>query len=406
MRTIARLAMAATAAAALVACDQPVDIPPETLRDRALAAGLAPLPSAPVYPPENPYLADRVELGHLLFFDPALSGPRDVACSTCHLPRLAFADGRAFPSGAGGVGLGPDRTEPGPPPLRPMPRNSPTVFNTGLFGRMSTPPSINGTMFWGGGAFGIEDQALNPLAAENEMRGITFPRAVAQDSVVARLRAIDDYVDRFGAAFPDILAERGRDPAALVSPTTLRLALAAYLRELITPDAPLDRYLAGDDDALDPVQKEGLALFIESGCAACHTGPLLSDFSLHVLGAPQQGVGRDSTPGDDIGWGEHGGAAYSFRTPPLRQVALTAPYFHAGSEETLMDVLWFKNAGVSAHPAVPAAALAPGVRPLGLTDVQLQTLAAFLHALTDTITVKGPLFQAPEAVPSGLEPVQ
>lgn len=380
---------------------------PETtpdLRATALQAGLAPLPSEPVRPPENPLSSERVELGHLLFFDPVLSGPMDVACSTCHLPRLAFTDGRQFPSGAGGTGLGPDRTVPGPFPLREMPRNSPTILNVGVFGRGSASPATNGTMFWSGSAFGLEDQVLNPIAADTELRGDTYPKEVALDSVLVRLRGIPDYLERFEAAFPDEAALAAGDPGILVTPRTLRLALAAYMRELVTPDAPLDRWLAGDDQALSAAQKRGLELFVgDGGCAGCHTGPMLSDFSMHVIGGAQEGLGRDTTPGDDLGWGEHGGTPYSFRTPPLRQLSLTPPYFHAGTEATLREVLEFKNAGRSEHPSVSDDDLSPMVRPLGLTATQLDDLEAFLLSLTDPLTDAGPLFDAPPAVPSGLE---
>lgn len=392
----------------LVGCGEGTTDPPTSdLRTLALEAGLAPAPTEPPRPVENAYHPPRVELGRLLFFDPILSGPGDVACSTCHLPRFAFTDARQFPAGAGATGLGPDRTEPGPPPLGPMPRNSPTVLNAGLFGRIgSTTPSINGTMFWGGSAFGIEDQTLAPLAADNEMRGLTYDRMHAQDSVVARVRSIPEYVQRFAEAFPELAGEAGGNPSRLVLPLTLRRALAAYIRELVTADAPLDRFLHGDDAALTEAQKEGLELFIgEAGCVTCHRGPLLSDFDMYVLGTPQQGVGRDSTPRDDLGWGEHGGTPYSFRTPPLRQVALTAPYFHAGTHATLAEVLRFKNRGESAYrDRVPDSALADEVEPLGLTDAQLGRIESFLHALTDTTSTRGALFQPPGAVPSGLTP--
>jgi cytochrome c peroxidase len=375
---------------------------PAALRAAALQAGLAPMPHEPVRPVENPYLADKVELGHLLFFDPILSGPLDLACSTCHLPRLGFADGRPFPSGAGGVDLGPDRTEP-PPPMRPMERNSPTVLNTGLFGRMSPVPTVNGTIFWSGSAFGIEDQALNPIAAEKELRGLAYSKVHATDSVLRRLRSLPAYVDLFADGFPLIESAHGRDPDRLITASTLRLALAAYMRELITPDAPLDRFLAGDDRALTEQEQQGLELFIDkAGCVACHTGPLLSDFSMHVIGARQAGIGRDSTPGDDFGWGEHGGELYAFRTAPLRQVEHTAPYLHAGTAETLADVIRFKNLGRSEHPEVADAALDPRVAPLGLSESEIQALVAFLRALTDETTTLGALFQAPEQVPSGL----
>ncbi len=377
--------------------------PVDDLRDRALAAGLAPLPSTPIYPVDNPFLAEKVELGRLLFFDPILSGPMDVACSTCHLPRFAFADGRQFPSGAGATGLGPERTDPGPPPLRLMERNSPPVFNIGLFGRGSPTPTTNSTMFWSGSAFGLEDQVLNPIAADKELRGMTYAKPVAVDSVLVRLRAVDDYVDRFLVAFPDVAGAVGRDPERLLTHTTLRSALAAYVRELVTPNAPIDRFLAGDATALTQAQRRGLELFIgDAGCVDCHRGPVLSDFTMRVIGGAQEGLGRDTTPGDDLGWGEHGGTPYSFRVPPLRQVAETAPYLHAGTEADLMELLRFKNRGVSEHPSVPDSKLDPAVTPLGLSEAQLQDLRAFLAALSDSQTTQDELFHAPATVPSGL----
>jgi cytochrome c peroxidase len=387
--------------------DGPATAPPPdstpSLRARALAAGLRPLPLAPARPTENEYQPDRVKLGHLLFFDPIISGPRDVACSTCHLPGRAFTDGRQFPSGAGASGLGPDRTEPAPSPLRLMPRNSPTVFNVGLFGRMGTEPSVNGTMFWGANAFGIEDQVLNPMAADNELRGLAYDKVVALDSVVARLRANAEYVSLFAAAFADGGTSEPADPQHLVTTLRLRRALAAYLRELVTPHAPIDDYLAGNDAALTSAQQQGLALFVgKANCVACHTGPLFSDFTPHVIGVAQMGLGRDTTPGDDLGWGEHGGTPYSFRTPPLRYVTRTAPYFHDGAAATLMDVLRFKNAGRSAEARIAQSMLDPAVHPLSRSDAELSLIADFLASLDDTITTAGPLFHAPARVPSGL----
>lgn len=373
------------------------------LRGRALAAGLAPLPSEPVRPIENPYLSDRVTLGHELFFDPILSGPMDVACSTCHLPRFAFADGRQFAAGAGADGLGPERSEPGPWPLRPMPRNSPALFNLGLYGRFGTVPSTNAMMFWSGGAFGLEDQVLNPIAADNELRGLAYPKFVAVDSVVARLRHVPAYVDRFAVAFPALFETWGRDADRLITVSTLRLALAAYIRELVTPRSPFDDFLNGDDAALDAAERRGLDLFIEkAGCSACHFGPVLSDFTPHVLGTLQRGLGRDTTPGDDLGWGEVGGTRYAFRTAPLRQVAETGPWFHAGTATSLEDVLRFKNEGGSRHPAVTQGMLDPAAKPLGLSESEIGDLVAFLRTLTDPLSVQGVLFQAPPAVPSGL----
>ena len=379
-------------------------MPELSLRERALALGLEPLPPKPPRPPENPLNAERVELGHLLFFDPILSGPQDVACSTCHLPRFAFADGRPLGVGAGGSGLGPERTLPAPPPLRPMPRNSPTVFNAGLYGRSGTAPSVNGMMFWAGSAFGIEDQVLNPITADKELRGLAYSKVNAMDSVLTRLRGIDEYVDRFADAFTEIVAVHGKDPDRVVTATTLRRVLAAYVRELVTPKSAFDRYLRGDEDGLSDSQREGLEFFIgDAGCVHCHRGPLLSDFERHVLGAAQEGMGRDTTPGMDIGWGENGGTPYAFRTTPLRQVELTSPYFHSGSAATLEAVVRFKNEGVSANPHVANSELDSLFHPLGLSDAEMASLVSFLTSLTDHETVQESLFLPPERVPSGLE---
>lgn len=375
-----------------------------SLRERALAFGLEPIPPEPPRPPENPLDAERVELGRLLFFDPILSGPQDVACSTCHLPRLAFADGRPLGVGAGGSGLGTERTVPETLDLRPMPRNSPTVLNAGLYGRNGTTPSVNGMMFWAGTAFGLEDQVLNPMTADKELRGLTYAKVHAIDSILAKLRGIDEYLDRFADAFTDIVTVHGKDPGRVITATTLRRALAAYVRELITPDSPFDRYLRGDEAGLSDSQREGLELFIgNAGCVQCHRGPLLSDFQRHVLGTLQEGLGRDTTPGTDIGWGEAGGTRYAFRTPPLRQVELTAPYFHAGTAPTLQAVMRFKNEGMSANPDVANSALDTLVYPLGLSDAEIASLVSFLISLTDSATVQGPLFLPPQRVPSGLE---
>lgn len=405
-RSAAAAVMVAAVCVALVACAADgvtgSDTTAAPLRERALAAGLAPIPAEPPRPLDNPYDSARVELGHLLFFDPVLSGDRDVACGTCHLPRFAFGDGRQFAVGAGATGLGPERTDPQPSPLRPMPRNSPTVLNAGIAGHMAPMPSENGAMFWGANAFGIEDQVLSPIAADNELRGLNFTKATARDSILARLRDIPEYVQRFRSAFAAI-APPDAPATDVVTTTTLRRAIAAYVRELLTPHAPIDAYLGGDESALSAEQREGLSLFIgKANCVGCHRGPALSDFTPHVLGVPQIGIGRDTTPGDDIGWAEVGGTMYAFRTPPLRQVALTPPYFHDGSAATLEDVVRFKNAGRSAYERVPASALDARVRPLALTDAEIQALVAFMYALTDSVTTARPLFRAPDRVPSGL----
>ena len=114
-----------------------------------------------------------------------------------------------------------------------------------MFGRTGPEPAVNGMIFWSGSAFGLEDQVLLPIVADNELRGLTYPKAVAVDSVLARLRTIPEYRERFAAAFPDVVAIFGDDPLRVISAVTLRRALAGYLRELFAKDPAIDTLVLG-----------------------------------------------------------------------------------------------------------------------------------------------------------------
>ena len=384
--------------------------PDDDLRGRF---DLRPLGAIP-YPPDNLRSPARIDLGRLLFFDPILSGEKDVACATCHHPDLAFADGRAFSVGAGGVGLGPDRLPSGSRltgrPIGLEPRNSPTVLNAGFNADEAGLPSHRGLQFWDGRAAGLEAQARIPLASRTEMAGDAYPPEVAGDSVVSRLRAIPEYVRLFREAFP---AEAGGpEDAAIVSLDTYGRAVGAYERELVTRETAFDAYARGSNDALTERQKRGLELFFtKARCSLCHTGPMFSDFRFHVLGVPQIGDGKDVIPGDDTGREEHTldpADRYAFRTPTLRNVALTAPYMHDGAFATLEEVVQFYDDGARPrHSAVPDAMIDPVVRdPLSLTDDEILAIVAFLEALTDPGVGLDPLLlTVPAAVPSGLTPV-
>jgi cytochrome c peroxidase len=384
--------------------------PDDELRQRFDLHALEEIP----YPPGGPPSAARIALGRLLFFDPILAGEKDVACATCHHPDLAFADGRQFSAGAGGTGLGPGRAASVSSitglAIGLEPRNAQTVFNAAFNADAAGSPSHQGLQFWDGRASGLEEQARIPIMSRTEMAGDAYPAEVARDSVVARLRAIAEYVELFREAFPEEAeALPGGD---VVTMDTYGRAVAAYERELVTRNSPFDRYARGDDGALTAQQKMGLELFFTKAvCSSCHGGPMFSDFLFHVLGVPQEGDGKDLLPGDDTGREEHtlnSADRYAFRTPTLRNVELTAPYMHDGAFGTLEDVVRFYDQGASPrHPAVGDALIDPFVRdPLGLTNEEIFAVVAFLKALTDPGSTLDPtLLAVPASVPSGLEPV-
>lgn len=387
----------------------PVD-PTDDLRQRFDLRALGEIP----YPPDNLHTPSRIALGRLLFFDPILGGEFDVSCAACHHPVLAFADGRELSAGASGVGLGAARVTSVSRltglPIGLEPRNSPTVFNAAFNAGEAGVPSHLGFQFWDGRVNGLEEQAKVPITSRIEMAGDAYRAEVARDSVVARLRAIPEYVDLFREAFPaEAQALRGPD---IISMDTYGRAIGAYERELVTRNSPFDRYARGEDDALTPRQKLGLELFFtKARCSSCHGGPMFSDFLFHVVGVPQQGDGKEVLPGDDTGREEHTHNAadrYAFRTPTLRNAELTAPYMHDGVFATLEEVVRFYDRGaMPRHPAVPDVLVDDFVRdPIGLSEQEITAIVEFMEALTDPGTALDPvLLTVPTSVPSGLAPV-
>jgi len=379
-----------------------VQVGPEEQEDLRERFGLEALGEIP-YPADNLPRPERIELGRLLFYDPILSGEKDVSCGTCHHPDFAFADGRQFGAGVSGVGLGPARTVSQSAitgnPITLEPRNSPTVFNTAYNGDEMGRITHEGFQFHDGRVRGLEEQALKPITSRVEMRGDAYPgtdeaaAAAALDSVLTRLRAIPGYVRRFEEAFPQAADEvEAGQRTSVIDSSTYSRAIAAFERELVTRNAPYDQYVRGDDEALSDVQKKGLELFFtKAKCAVCHDGPMFSDFRFVVQGVPQEGVGKDV-----------------FRTLTLRNVELTPPYMHDGVFETLEDVVRFYNRGAQPrHPEVSDDMLDPVlVDPLRLTEDEIAALVAFMNALTDPGTALPDfLLAVPEQVPSGLPPV-
>jgi cytochrome c peroxidase len=338
---------------------------------------VAALPPKPPEPVDNPTLPTTVELGRLLFWDPILSGNRDVACATCHHPDFAYGDGLDVSVGIGGRGIGPRRAES--IAARRTPRNSQTVLGTGWNGitTMTLPSAETAPMFWDNRKSSLEVQALEPIKSEVEMRGTSYSETTIINEVVGRLTANSEYQNRFAAAF-------GTDVDGGVSAANLAKALAAFQRTLVPLNSSFDRFMAGDDTAMSTAQIRGLRGFLAKGCARCHSGPMFSDYEVHQLPVGT----RD---GDTV---DKGDGSNRFRTPSLRMVTKTAPYFHNGTAASLEDVLGFYDNNDLALTDPLLEGIEP---PIGGGDGDL---LLFFEALSDGEFDR----QVPASVPSGLPP--
>jgi cytochrome c peroxidase len=251
-----------------------------------------PLPARPPALKGNPATPARVELGKMLYFEPRLSASYLISCNTCHNVGLGGIDLQETSIGHG---------------WQKGPRNAPTVFNA----------VFNFAQFWDGRAEDLKAQAKGPVQASVEMNN-------TPERVVAVLKSIPGYVQLFRKGFP------GQDDP--VSFDNMAKAIEVFEATLLTPDSPFDRYLKGNRKALSIKEEEGLALFMDKGCVACHGG-------LNVGGAGYFPFGVLEAPSDEIRPAADTGRFkvtntsrdnYVFRAPSLRNVALTAPYFHSG----------------------------------------------------------------------------
>jgi cytochrome c peroxidase len=289
--------------------------------------------------------AEVIELGRELFFDTRLSSTNTVACATCHKPEHGFSDGQRFSVGVSGT---------------PMKRHTPHLFN--LAGGRS--------FFWDGRASSLEEQALEPIRNLEEM-------GLPGDLAAEKLRAIASYQQSFARAFPK----------SGVSMKNIATALAAFERTLVARNSPFDRYNAGDKTALDDAARRGKELFFgRARCATCHSGPNFTDGLFHNTGVLGDDIGRAAF--DRVGEFQMRPYPFfqmrrAFKTPGLRNVALTAPYQHDGSEASLAEVVRFYNLG-GRDPRSYGKAL--DIRALNLTDAELDDLVAFLTALTSPAT--------------------
>ena len=390
-----------------------------------------------------------VALGQALFFDRILSGNRDIACGTCHLPEVSLGDGLSLAVGTGGEGLGPARTLGAGREF--VPRNAPSLLNSGLGlfymfwdARLSSfgggPVALDSGQVLPGGLPNIlTAQAMLPVLNRREMRGdpgdadvLGEPNelaAFADDqseqiwrAVMSRLLAVPEYQQLFSAAFPGRLTTSLRFEHAAQ-------ALAAFQMAAFTATgSPFDRYLASNDAALTTQQKRGALLFFnEARCAFCHNGPFLGANSFANIGAPQVGPGGAKQPPLDLGRGEIEDFEFyrfAFRVAPLRNVELTAPYMHSGAYATLENVVRHYDDVPEALRTYDVSQLDPAIRdlyhgddatiddvlatldgrlssPLDLSDEEMEEIVAFLKSLTDPAARDlGSL--VPARVPSGL----
>jgi cytochrome c peroxidase len=421
----------------------------------ALTFLAAPLWAADL-PYEEPVFAEPdsalIELGQLLFFDPVLSGSKTVSCATCHHPNFATGDGVSLGLGDGATGLGPDRTaDAGNFPEQRIPRNAPPLFNLGASeftvffhdGRLeedaTRPSGIRtplGAEMESGFASALSAQSMFPVLSPDEMAGHysenDVARAVRQglltgpggawDILSKRVESIPEYRSRFD----DVI---GPVPVRF---TDISDAIAAFVEfEWRGIASPFDLYLRNGAE-MEPAAMRGMDLFYgKADCASCHAGRFQTDHRFHAIAMPQIGPGkaaRFESHARDTGRMRVTGRdddAYAFRTPPLRNVAHTAPYGHSGAYATLEGVIRHHLDPVaSLRNYNPAQAVMPGfeaddlrvlsdpveidaiaaanvLTPQTLTDTEVADLIAFLNALTDPQSLRGAL-GIPQSVPSGL----
>ena len=251
-----------------------------------------PIPTTPPELPGNATSPAKVELGKMLYFDPRLSASYTISCNSCHNLGLGGAD--AEPTSIG------HRWQHGG-------RNAPTVLNA----------VFNHAQFWDGRAKDLEQQAGGPIVNPVEM-------ASPELHVAEQLRGIPGYGDAFAKAFPG-------EPD-LITLGNVQKAIALFEATLITPGAPFDRFLKGDANALLPAQKEGLTLFIDRGCASCHNGINVGGGIYAPFGVVEK-PGANILPPADKGRlmvTKTASDEYVFKVPTLRNIVLTAPYFHSG----------------------------------------------------------------------------
>jgi cytochrome c peroxidase len=356
-------------------------------QDQSTPLGLPPVP----IPADNPQTPEKIALGEKLYMETRFSTTGDVGCFTCHDPEKAFTDS-------------PLKVAEGINKLTGT-RNSPTVINSAYFT----------TQFWDGRSPDLEDQALHPFTNPVE-HGLKDHEPILE---IVREDA------EYAAAFKEVFGKTGQE----ITMREVTMAIASFERTIVSGDSPFDRYYFGrEEDALTEQQKRGLDLFVNEGrCVSCHvieqTQALFTDNRFHNIGVGINTI-QDQVPElasefleadrtlsevdvevlTDPRTSELGRFAIShgfddlgsFKTPTLRNVAVTAPYMHDGSIETLEDVVvHYMNGGVTEAGDPVNDFLSGGIRPLDIDVEQIEDLVAFMEALTS------PEFEKPAAAAEG-----
>jgi cytochrome c peroxidase len=285
-------------AAIFLLCAVTVAFAQDELQARAVSL-FEPIPQQAPALQDNPANPDKLKLGKMLYFDPRLSASQLISCQTCHNVGLAGADLQETSIGHG---------------WQRGPRNAPTVYNA----------VFNVAQFWDGRAEDLAEQAEGPVQASVEMNN-------KPGRVMKTLASMPEYVELFQAAFP------GQETPLTFENVTK--AIEVFEATLITPDAPFDRYLQGDSEALSKAERQGLEVFTDKGCSSCHYGVNLGGkgyYPFGVIEKPEEEV----RPESDLGRFEvtnTAGDKYVFKAPALRNVAITQPYFHSGKVWSLLD---------------------------------------------------------------------
>jgi cytochrome c peroxidase len=290
------------------------------------------LPPEVPAPDGNRPSADRIELGKMLFFDPRLSGSNWISCASCHNPSLAWSDG--LPTG---VGDG----------MRALGRKTPSIVNSGF-------TSLH---MWDGRVKSLEEQVWGPMLGSAEMRGTA-------EQILGKLKTIAGYVAAFEQAYP----------GEGITKETVGKAIATFERTVVSRDSPFDRWAEGDESAITSSAKRGFALFAgKANCVACHQGSNFTDQGFHNIGLKGSAdPGRFAIVPVRVSRG-------AFKTPTLRDVALTSPYMHNGSYRSLKEVVDHYDRGGDDKEN-----LDPNMKPLKLTDQEKKDLVEFLKSLTGT----------------------
>jgi len=299
-------------------------------------------PDAVPFPAENPYSKAKADLGRMLFFDPIISGNGTRSCASCHNPSLSWGDGLQRAIGVGQT---------------PLPTRAPTLLDIAWIELLG----------WDGHLGNLEAVTFAPITGVDNM-------GRKEEDLINLLQGIPGYVRAFAAAFP---------PDGAINRNHIELALATYERTIVAGESPFDRWIAGDEHAIDASAKRGFALFNgKAGCAECHSGWNFTDGAFYDIGVGQ---------GDDIGrakiFKNSPKLQYAFKVPTLRDVARRAPYMHNGSEPTLEAVIDLYDRGGIDRPS-----RSDLIKPLHLSDQEKADLIAFLKTLSEDRS-------APVAVP-------